>query len=813
MFKSYLKIALRNAMKYKGYSFINIFGLAIGIASCLIISLYVLDELRFDRFHERADRIYRVVIEKFEPDGATSRTWAPASPGYGPKLQAAFPDQIIRSARFWLWSNPVLSVGDKKFVEERFAYVEPEIFDIFTLPFISGDPATALHEPNSMVMSSSAAKKYFGNADPIGKSVAFHSGNTTAAYRVVGVIRDVPQNSHLRFDVLVPFADWESRIVSEYNVDIEAVMGFLGGDYNYPTYLKLAEGVQPAQLAEQFPAFLDRNMSENQGRKASDIFKIHLQPLKRIYLHSGFDSDYATTGDITYVYIFSTVALLVLLVACSNFVNLSTARSARRAGEVGMRKVFGAARSQLMRQFLNESVLYAGIALLLALVLVDAVLPFFNNFSDKKLAFDFLGNPALLTGLLAMMFFIGLIAGGYPALILSSFRPIRALAGGQQSGRGRLAFRSVLVVFQFAISIALLISVGVVEQQLHFVFDKNLGFSKEQIVSLPASTEIIARLESVKHELQQNPGILSVAASSRVPSGFLNDAQEARVFHDGEASQVGFRLPFVRIDHDFFETYGMQVIAGRAFSRDFPSDSTQAFVLNETAVAQLGWSSPEKAIGQPFGYGRQHGQVIGVVKDFHFESMHQAIKPMLFELSPYLRRISIRMRSENVAETLAFLQQKWLSWRPDYPFDYYFIDERFEQRYGAEQKLGQVFGLFAGLAAFVACLGLLGLISYSAEQRTKEIGVRKVLGASVASVTALLSRDFVKLVLLANVLAWPLAWLAMHRWLENFAYRVEIGWWVFALAGTLALIIALLTVSTQAIRAALVNPVESLRCE
>jgi putative ABC transport system permease protein len=805
MLKNYLKIAVRNLLNHKSYSFINITGLAMGMASCLMILLYVLDELSFDAYHEKAGRIYRVIIERFEEDGLNSRLWGPISPGYGPKLLSEFP-QIQHATRFWMWTSPVLSHGDKKFVEEAFVFTEPAVFDIFTFPFIEGDSATALTEPNTIVLTENAAQKYFGRESPLGKTLAYQSGSTKEIFQITGVIKNVPKNSHFTFDFAAAFATWENIAGKEF-------MGFLGGDYNYPTYILLSENVQATDLAALFPAFIDRNMEEIHGRQPYAFHKIHLQPLRDVYLRSPVDGGYGPTGDIATVHIFAAVAFLILLIACINFINLATARSARRAREVGMRKVLGAFRCQLIKQFLGESFLLTTLALLLAVVVVESLLPAFNTFSGKVLALNYASDAGILFGLIAIALFVGIFAGSYPAIFLSRIQPARVLKGTQPAAADGSLFRSGLVVFQLAISIALIISVGMVKKQLDFLRNKKLGFNKEQIVSLPASREMIQKLEFLKHQLKQHPGIVNITASSRVPSGILNDALDARTFKEGEAVPVGFRLPFVRVDHDFFETFGMEIIAGRDFLRELSTDSSGAYIINETAATQLGWHNPEDAVGQELGYGQFDGRVIGVVKDFHFESLHLEIKPMLFHISQYLHRISVRIRTDDIPGTLAFLQEEWQRHRPDYPFSYYFIDERFNQRYENEEKLGKLFGVFSLLAIFIACLGLFRLAAFTAEQRTKEIGIRKVLGASIGGILALLSKNFVKLVVIANLIAWPVAWYAMNHWLQNFAYRVEIGWRMFALASCLALVIALVTVSMQAIKAALANPVESLRYE
>jgi len=804
MFKNYLKIALRNLFKAKGFSFINILGLAIGMICCILILLYVLDERSFDRHNENIDRIYRVILEQYDADGSQNRTWALVSPGYGSRLRDEF-SAIEHAVRFWPWSFPVISYEGKKFVESAFTFAEPEVFDIFTLPFLSGDAKSALTEPNTLVLTSEAAQKYFGKSNPLGKTLNIKSRNFEQDFKVTGVIETIPKNSHFRFDFLASFSNWE-KLVGDEN------MKFLGGDFNYATYVLLEKGTDVEQVSAQFPDFLGRNMAEVDGRKPFEKFRIVLQPLHEVYLHSDFDSEYAVTGDATHLTIFSTVAVLILIIACINFINLTTARSIRRAKEVGMRKVLGAFRSQLLGQFLGESATFAIFAMLLALVGIELLLPAFSDFTGKELTL-ITQNYNIFGWLIGIVLFVGLIGGGYPAFVLSKFRPICTLKSASLASGKKSHLRAGLIIFQLVVSITLIICVGVVNKQLHYLNSKELGFDKKQIISLPASQSMMENLASFKQQLTENPAISAVTASSRVPSGILGDALSARVFKSDHEVPAGFRLPFVRIDHDYFDLFDMEIIAGRTFSKEFSSDSSEAFILNETAIADLGWPSPQDAIGQPFFYGRSRGRIIGVVKDFHFESMHQKIKPMVFYISPFVRRISIKIALANLDQTLKFLREKWKIHRPDYPFTYFFIDERFEQRYQSEQKLGNLFRILSSLAIFIACLGLFGLATYMADQRTKEIGVRKVLGASVPNIFRLLANQFVKLALLANIFAWPLAAYFMQKWLDSFAYNTSLSWEVFFNAAGLALGFAVVTVSYQALKAAFTNPIEALRYE
>ncbi len=804
MFKNYLKIALRNLLKYKGYSLINILGLAVGMASCILILLYVHDELSYDQHHEKAEQIYRVTREWFNSDGSSSLHLGHVAPPIGPLLKNDFSD-IRQMVRITDGNNPLIRHQDKVFQEDRFYFADPNIFEIFTLPLFKGDPQNALADPNSVVLTSAMAQKYFGDEEPLGQVLNLDG---RADLKVTGVMQEVPANSHFHFDFL-----GSMKLLEQVFGDDEFKNW---GSNNYATYLLFPQNYAVENFKKAIPDFIGRHHPD--GKEAIPKTTLHLQRLTDIHLHSQLDSEIEANGNIVYVYIFSAIAFFLLLIACINFMNLATARSANRAKEVGLRKVVGAERQQLIKQFLGETVFMALIALLLAVVLVEAALPKFNAFAGKELALRSQGIFFILASLLGVTLFVGIVAGSYPAFFLSHFQPLAVLKG-QKIGSTRSRFRSVLVVFQFAISIILIVGMGIVYNQLEYCRNKNLGLNKEQIVVLPADQNIVRRYPDIRNQLLQHPQIAGVAASKRVPSGRLLDSSGGSVI-DGEKSEpLDFRIANVRVDHSFIETYGIQMAAGRNFSTEFPTDSTEAFILNETAVKKIGWPSPEAAVGKPFQYGNRRGRVIGVVKDFHYESLHQPITPIILLIAPQsFNSISVKIRAAqtaDIAATLDFLKQKWQEYRPNFPFQYSFIDERYEQLYQSEHRLGQIFGTFSLLAVFIACLGLFGLASYTAEQRTKEIGVRKVLGASLGNIVLLLSKDFARLVAVATLFSWPIAYFAMSRWLQEFAYRININHQLatFLLAALLAFAIALLTVSFQAIKAAMTNPVEALRYE
>ncbi|MGD8539047.1 MAG: ABC transporter permease [Candidatus Aminicenantes bacterium] len=801
MLKSYLKSTFRNLKRQKTQSTINILGLAIGLSCCILIFLFVRDELSYDKFHENHDRIYRVTRRWLNEDGAVSLHLGFVAPPIGPLLKNDFPE-IEQAVRFIGTGGMLVSHEDTYFEENLFFFAEEHLFDVFSINMTKGDPATALADPMTIVITEEIARKYYGSEDPIGSTMRIAARGQAADLKVTGVVESFPHNSHFHADFLASFKTYEA-IVGDDEMQSWS-------SNNYATYILMAKNYDIRLLEQQLDPFIDRHMDEGRSKTTQLV----LQPLTDIHLHSHLDSELESNSDISYVYIFSVIAFFVLMIAAINFMNLSTARSSHRAKEVGLRKVVGANRLQLIKQFLSESFLTVLAGLAVAVILVELLLPRFNQFLGRELSLNLLGNVALLVGLIFVAVIVGVVSGLYPAFFLSSFQPAAILKGAKEQKRRKLSLRSTLVVFQFAISIVLIICVGVVTSQLKYIRNINLGFNEEQVVVLPSSSRIRGQLESVKTQLYENPNIISVSAATRVPSGRLLDAAGARVIWGDESERINFMIAFLRVDHDYIPTFGMEMAAGRNFSREMPTDATNAFILNETAIQQIGWESPLDAIGKRFGYGSLEGQIIGVVKDFHFESIHHTIAPIVLLLSSHsLNQVAVRISPNDIPGTMAFLQNKWQEYRPNYPFTYYFVDERFDQQYTAENKLLQLFGYFAFLAIFIACLGLFGLALYTAEQSIKEIGIRKVLGASVSSLVFLFSKEFSKWVLLANIIGWPVAYFAMTKWLENFAYRTSLNVWIFLLAGVLALLIALMTVSFHSVKAAVANPITALRYE
>ena len=802
MFKNYLNIAVRNLLRHKGYSFINITGLAIGIACCLLIVLYVQDELSYDRFHEKADRIYRVTLH-----GRLAGNDIHAATSSAPMAATLMDDypEVLVATRVRRSSLMLVSREDQYFNEKRVFYADSTLFSVFTLPLIAGDPNTALREPHTMVLTEATAQKYFGDEDPIGKTLRF---NNDADYRITGIAENVPSNSHFHFDFLASFATLQdSRSPVWINNSMQ-------------TYLVLQENYPPARLEAKFPDLIRKyigpqvqqalGVTIDEFLAAGGRYDFALQPLTDIHLYSHLEGEIEPNSNADYIYIFSAIAFFILLLACINFMNLSTARSANRAREIGVRKVLGAYRGQLFRQFLSESILLSVIALDIALIILSLLLPVFNTLSGKAIDISAIYNGPAVMGLIGFALFVGLVAGSYPAVFLSAFKPHDVLKGKLSAGTKSAWLRSGLVVFQFAISIALIAGTLIVGNQLDYMRGKPLGFDKEQVVVIHRASTLGEQRSSFEEQVEQHPDVVSTASTRHVP-GVQTDQNAFQL--EGSPGTDAYILWTLTVGYDFIETLGIEMAEGRSFSRDFSTDES-AYILNKAAAEKLGFENP---IGQqliePDPAGRRTGQVIGVVKNFHFESLHEDIKPMILRLRPDARFIAVRVRSEGIQETLAFLEQTWQAMTIGQPFEYTFLDEDFENLLRADRKVGDIFTVFSILGILIACLGLFGLASFTMEQRTKEIGVRKVLGASVSTIVMLLSREFVILVGIALILATPAAYFGMNRWLQDFHYRIDIGPDTFLVAGGLALFITLVTVSYQSLKAALANPVNSLRDE
>jgi putative ABC transport system permease protein len=810
MLRNYLKIAVRNLWKNKTFSFINIAGLAIGLGCFLLIALYVLDELSFDKYNANADRIYRINSDiRF---GGADLHMPVTSDMMGQLLKKDYP-QVEQYTRLYSFNgDKLVKKGNEYINEERVAHADSTFFDVFTLPAIEGDTRTALDAPNTVVVSESMAKKYFNSVDVLGKTLEVKD-EKNPLYKVTAVIKDIPENSHFHFDFLF----------SMKNVDYN--WGQLTS-HNFYTYIRLKKGTDPKAFEKNFDQYIDKYVlpeakqfmninSMDEFKKAGNSLVYSLIPITKIHLHSDRQFELSPNGNIQYVYIFSAVALFILIIACINFMNLTTARSANRAREVGIRKVLGTEKTQLVKQFLFESTTMVIIALLIAIPAVWLVLPLFNDMAAKQMVATSLFSPYILPLLIALPFVVGLLAGSYPAFFLSAFRPIEVLKGKLKLGTNSGGLRSVLVVFQFATSIILIIGTVVVYRQLHYIQTRNLGFNKDQVLVVYGANSLNNNMIPFKNDVLQLPGV-----SSATLSGYLPVANSFRSDNTWSTEAVmttknGFDMQNWAIDYDYIKTMGMQIIKGRNFSKEFGSDSS-AIIINESTAKIIGFKDP---IGkQLFRAVDQQGHIgaytiIGVVRNFNFETLHHEIGPLAFELSQGNGFASFKVGTGNISQLISQIQSKWKTMSLGLPFRYRFLDDSFDEMYRSEQRVGKIALVFSALAIFIACLGLFGLATFIAEQRTKEIGIRKVLGASVQGIVQMLSKDFMRLVAISFVIAVPVAWYFMHKWLQDFAYRVNISWWIFVAAGLAALLIALVTVSFQAIRAAITNPVKSLRTE
>jgi putative ABC transport system permease protein len=805
MFRNYLTIAIRHISRQKAYSFINIFGLAFGIGACILIMLYIQNELSYDKHLADHDRIYRVSRAWHNVDGEVNLHLGHVAPPFGPLLKMDYEGQMEQVVRM-LNYQPLMSVpeSDKIFEEDNFFFADPEFSEVFSWRLIQGDRDKLLVDPYSVVLTESAAKKYFGAEDPMGKSLNF---DNSIDLKVTGILEDIPTNSHLHPSMFAPMV-----LVAEYYGGMEQFMSAWGSN-NFATYIKFAEGVDVDEFEPELAAFIDKHFDPGDYGKASEFNKLHLMKVTDIHLHSHLDSEIEQNGDIAYIYLFGIIAAFILLIACINYINLATARSSGRVREVGVRKVLGAFKSRLVGQFLTESMVITIIALVVGCLFVSLLLPWFNNFSQRTLEFDLLSNKFLMLLLVFITIVTGVLAGVYPAIFLSSFKPAKVLkASNIKTGKGRM--RSALVVFQFFVSIVLLIGVGVVNDQLEYVKTKDLGFAGGRVLALPGGEEIMNKYELVRQQLLDRDGIEMVSLSSRIPSGRLLDSQGGSVEVNGDMKALDFRLADVHVDFDFLKTLQIPVIAGRDFSRNLASDSTEAFIINEAAVKAAGWRSSDEAIGKKINYSDRSGYITGVVKDFHFESLKQAIAPIIFMITAGDRgSVVLKLTGENETETIDYLREQWSYLRPGAPFSYYFVDARFDELYEDEERVAELVSYFSIVAVIIGVLGLYGLASFTAEQRFKEIGIRKVMGATFAQILLLLTKGFTYLVIIGFVMAAPVAWYLMDKWLNTFAYHDSINWVSLLLAGSTAIIIAWVTVGVQTWKAAGTNPVDTLRNE
>lgn len=776
MLKNYFKIALRNLIKHRVYTLINVAGLALGMVCCILIFLWVQDEISFDLFHKKSNRLYQVV-NKNEIEGS----WTQSSPwALAPVLKKDFPE-IQKSTRFYP-QNMLIKNTDQSFYE-TIAFVDPDFLEMFSFPLIKGDPASALTVTESVIISENTAQKYFKNEDPIGKVLKL---NKNTDLKVTGIMKNVPANSSLTFDILVPIQNLGEDRLATWSSESA-------------TFVLLKENANVNSLKTKMSGTTKKYDKRTDNNKTLN----GLQPISRIHLY-GLNS----IGPILYVYLFSTVALIVLFVACINFINLITATASERGKEIGMRKIVGAGKSNILCQFYGETFLLSAFAFILAYFLALLIMPGFNELAGKQLKLNIINDPILFLGSMLIILFTTICAGSYPALYLSSFLPIKVLKDSSSRGFRRTTVRWVLVVTQFVVSIILIVMTITMNKQIDYIQNKNLGYNREQVISIPLNDEFRNQYDAIKTQLLQYPDVIHITAANNSPTniGFSNP-----VYWEGGGPDKYVSMTYLTVDYDFFETFEMKMIAGRCFSKDFSTDR-QNYIVNEAAVDFIKIKSP---IGKRFSIWKNEGNIIGVVKNFNSSSLHDAIGPVVITLKPYMpiNTVFIRIKPANVKSTLAMIEKTWKTYVTNYPFQYDFLDDVFRRQYNNEEGTKNLFQYFSILAIFISCIGLFGLAAFTAQRRTKEIGIRKVVGASVFEITGLMLKDFAKWLLVAIIIGVPVSYYAISMWLRNFAYRTEINWTIFVGASVIVFIIALTTVSIHAIKAAVANPTDSLKYE
>jgi putative ABC transport system permease protein len=793
MYKNYLTMTFRVFNRERMYSLINISGLAVGFSCCLLIYLFIADELSYDRFHHDGDRIYRLsaaYMRQGQWEPYASNAWKTAE-----LIKVNYADVELLT-RISPDVNTLFEYGDKRIVENSFAWVDDTFFSMFNFPLIQGNPAEALKGPNKVVISKSVAAKYFGTEMPLGK--VFRLSDYPIEVQVSGVMNDMPSNSHFHFDLLISGE-------TLHQVTDESLFTNVGWDSQH-VYIRLAPGADPARMEATFPDFINKNLDFWK----STTFKLFLQPLLSIHLESNIGNEIEANGSLSRIYTFTVIAIFILIIACVNYMNLTTARSLRRAKEVGMRKVIGAKKGDLLGQFLMESFVMTTIATLLAIAICLMVLPSFNAFAGKEIPRAILASPKIVSGILISLLVIALASGLYPALMLSSFKPLNGIKLNSGTGGGAaLIFRKGLVLLQFMISIGLIAASAIVYNQWAYMRNKDLGINDKSIVAVPLQTMDRAKLNTFKAELVTNPSVVAAGYSNMRLPGWIGNSTGYRAQDVNPDEEVNKSMKIVRIDYDFLSTIEAQMAEGRNFSRDFPGDTISSIILNESAVAQLRWKD---AVGKWMEFGERRFDVIGVVKDFHFESLHRKIPPTIFIYSPNaLNWAYVKIDGNNVSDALTHIEKVYSRYVTNRDFSFTFLDEDMQKQYAGEQKFSEVFAVFTGLAILIACLGTFGLISFSAERKAKEIGIRKVLGASTGNVSVMLVKEFVVLLLIASVISWPFTYYFLNDWIQGFIYRTSIGIMPFVIATILAGFIVIASTGFRALKAALANPVDSLR--
>ena len=803
MIRNYFKIAWRNITRNKIFSAINTFGLAIGLTCFMLIAVFIYSELSYDKYPPDAKNIYRINVSV--TGNGDVAVYPNVDFGVGEGIKKAFPE--VKALTRVSPAVDFVKYEDKQFKEEHLAFADSNFLQIFSIPLIEGNPTDALLEPNSIVVSKSFAKKYFGNEEAVGKSLSI--GTRGTPYKITGVIDKVPDNSHFHFDAFLSLSTWSITNKTWSNL----------GPY---TYLVLDKNADPKKLEAKFPQLVakyvvpevqhDMGVSLAEAKKSLNTFIFSLLPLTDIHLYSNTKAEIEPNSDIQYVYIFSALALFILLLACVNFTNLSTALASKRSREVGMRKVMGSAKKQLIFQFLAESVLLTFFSMLVAYVLIFLLLPYFNQVANRNISFDFFLSYQSIAAMFLVSIAAGILAGIYPAFFLSSFNTIKVLKGSSAQSSQKKPLRSSLIVFQFFVSTTLIIATIIAYQQLHYMQNKKLGYDKEQVLFLPDARLLGKDQAAFAQQVIQDNRVISATISRSVPGGPIMDGTQIYPRNEnGNGTEIHGNI--YHVDYDYLRTLGIQILKVRNFSKEFATDSSSGVVINEAAVRELGWTN-DNAVGKTIiRSGQQAYTVVGVVADFNYATVKQKVAPLMMLLGGNYGGLIVKIKTDDVKGFLSNLKKQWASFNPPGPLGYSFLDEKFASLYANEKRTQQIFSVFAILAVIIACLGLFGLATYTAEQRRKEIGIRKVLGASVGGIIQLLSKEFLKLVLIAFIIAIPVSWWAMSEWLQDFAYRINIGWWVFAGAGVFALLITLVTIGFQAIRAAFANPVKSLRTE
>jgi len=808
MLNNYIKTTFRNLIRSKGYTVINILGLAIGLSASILILLFIVNELSYDKFFKDSERIYRIAVKGRMSGDFFDVAVTPAP--MAPALKYTFPE-VESSVRLRQWSQQSLFAFEHKmFYEKDVFFADSSFFEIFDFAPALGDLKTALHEPFSAVLTQELAHKYFNDDNPIGKILKV---NDDFLFKVTAVIQDIPENTHLKFPLLL---SWSS--IKKMN---DSRMDDNWGSLGFYTYVKLVENTDVQQFELKIKTIIIDKLIEQSGEDSSRFenvqleFKPYLQPIEEIHLKSNLMAELSPNSDISYIYSFSAIAAFILLIACINFMNLTTARSAKRAREVGIRKVHGGFRSQLIAQFIGESVILSFIALVIAIILVELTIPVFSDIIGQNISEDLLINPLMIVSYLILAIVVGFVAGSYPAFYLSSFQPVNVLKRNLNRSSKNPALRNVLVIIQFSISIFLMVGTGIIFNQLNYVKNKKLGFDKEHVMIIQLRNDKLREKSAfLENEFRKLSMVANAASSTSIPG---EGSAGSGFFPEGENTTDPWLIFNTGADYDYIETMGMEIIKGRSFSKEFASD-TAGIIINETLLKKLGWG--DDCIGKKITPGDPGNKfsfhVIGVVKDFHFLSLHDKIEPYIIYLSKNnLRSLSIKIKPGNLNESITQISNKWSEMEPNFPFDYSFLDETFDALYKSEERMGKLFIYFSIIAIFIACLGLFGLASYTAEQRTKEIGIRKTFGATTPSISFLLTRDFTKWILLANIIAWPAAYYFLGLWLENFAFRINITdqWHVFLLSAVISFAVAILTVSLQAIKVAHSNPVDALKYE